>query len=261
MQDLWQGNYHNLSEGIHIIKCKCEHDDKKCETCGIKCKHCDCFLEYTNFKDNLIEYKCLCCNKSYQRKFDEKLKERFFTIHTYKISNLGNNKFILSFRKGVCSYEYMDDWEKFNETWLPETEEFCSHLNMEHITDADYTHIERVCKDFEIKNLEEYHDLYVQNDTWLLADVFENFRNMCLEIYKLDSAKFFSVPGLAWRKTFKKIKVKLDLLTCIDMLLVAEKGIRGGICHSFYWCTKADNKYMKNYDKNKELSSSALECK
>ena len=112
-----------------------------------------------------------------------------------------------------------------------------------------------------IKNLEEYHDLYVQNDTWLLADVFENFRNMWLEIYKLDPTKFFSVPGLAWQKTFKKIKVKLDLLTCIDMLLVAEKGIRGGICHSFYWCTKANNKYMKNYDKNKELSSSALGCK
>ena len=68
--------FNNLYEVLHRIKCKLEHDDKKCETCGIKYKYCDCFLEYTNFKENLIEYKI--CNKSYRRKFDEKLKERFF---------------------------------------------------------------------------------------------------------------------------------------------------------------------------------------
>ena len=72
----------------------------------------------------------------------------------------------------------MDDWEKFSETSLPEIENFYSHLNMEDITDAVYAHAERACKDFEIKNLEEYHDLYVQDDTLLLANVFENFRNM-----------------------------------------------------------------------------------
>ena len=84
-------------------------------------------------------------------------------------------------RKRVYPYEYMDDCEKFNGTLLSEREEFFSHLNMEDITDADYVHAKRVCKDFEIKNLEEYHDLYVQSDTLLLADVFENFQNMCLE--------------------------------------------------------------------------------
>ena len=163
----------NLSEGIHNIKCKYGHDDKKYETCGIKYKYCDCFLEYTNFKDDLTEYKCLCCNKIYQRKFHEKLKERFF--NTYKFSNHDNNKFILLLRKGVYPYEYMDDWEKFNETSLPEKEDFYSHLNMEDITDADYAHAKRVCKDFEIKNLGEYYDLYVQSDTLLLVDVLENF--------------------------------------------------------------------------------------
>ena len=65
----------NPSEGIHRIKCKFGHDDKNCETCGIKYKYCNCFLEYKNFKDNLIEYKCLCCNKNYQHKFDEKLEK------------------------------------------------------------------------------------------------------------------------------------------------------------------------------------------
>ena len=84
----------------------------------------------------------------------------------------------------------MGDLEKFNETLLPETEDFYSQLNMEGITDADYAHAKRVCKDFEIKNLEEYHNLYVQSHTLLLADVFENFQNMCLKIYELDPAKF-----------------------------------------------------------------------
>ena len=120
------------------------------------------------------------------------------------------------------------------------------------ITDADYAHAKRVCKDFEIKDLGEYDDLYVQSDTLLLADVFENFKYMCINIYKLDPAKFCSAPGLAWQAALKKTKVKLDLLTDIDMLLMVEKGIRGGICHSIYRYAKANNKYMKDYDKNKE---------
>ena len=78
-QDLWQSSLsslvNNVSEGIHRNKCKFEYEDKRYETCGIKCKYCDCFLEYINFKDDLIEYKCLCCNGSYQCKFAEKLKE------------------------------------------------------------------------------------------------------------------------------------------------------------------------------------------
>ena len=93
--------------------------------------------------------------------------------------------------------------------------------------------------------------MYVQSATLLLAGVSENFRNTCLKIYELDPAKFLSAPGLAWQAALKKTKVKLDLLTDIDMLLMVEKGIRGGICHSIYRYAKANNKYMKNYDKNK----------
>ena len=125
---------------------------------------------------------------------------------------------------------------------------------MEDLTDADYTHTKRVFKDFEIKELGEYHDLYVQSDILLLADVFENVRNICLEIYELDPAKFLSVPGLAWQAALKKTKVKLDLSTDIHMLLMVERGIRGGICHSIYRCAKANDKYMKDNDKNKQLS-------
>ena len=101
-------------------------------------------------------------------------------------------------RKGVYPYEYMDNWERFNKTTLPEKEEFYSNLNMEDITDADYMHAKRVCKDFKIKNLGEYHDLHLKSNTLLLADVFKNFRKMCLKIYHLDPVKFLTVPGLAW---------------------------------------------------------------
>ena len=83
---------------------------------------------------------------------------------------------------------------------------------MEDITDADYAHAKRVCKDFEIKNLGEYHDLYVQSDTLLLADVFENFGYICLTIYELEPAKLLSAPELAWLAALKKTKVKLIIL-------------------------------------------------
>ena len=188
------------------------------------------------------------CNKNYQQKFDEKLKERFF--NTYKFSNHDNNKFVLLLRKGVYPYEYMDDWEKFNKTSLPKNEDFYSHLNMEDITGADYGHTKRACKDFQIKTLGEYYDLYVQSDTLLLGDVFENFRNLCLEIYI-----FLSARGLAWQAALKRAKVKLDFLTDFNMLLMVEKGIRGGICHSIYRYAKANNRHiMRDYDKNKKSS-------
>ena len=126
----------------------------------------------------------------------------------------------------------MDYCKKFNEVSLPEKEDFYSHLDMGDITDADYGHAKRVRKDFEIKYLGEYHDLYAQSDTLLLADVFENFRSMCLKIYELGPARFLSAPRLAWEATLKNTKVKLHLLTDIDMLLMKKKGIRGRICHS-----------------------------
>ena len=99
-------------------------------------------------------------------------------------------------QKGVYPYECVHNWEKFNETSLPENKDFYGHLSIEDITDADFAHAKRVYKDFEIKNLGEYHDLYVYRDTLLLADVFENFRKMCIKICKLDPEKFLSAPGL-----------------------------------------------------------------
>ena len=99
--------------------------------------------------------------------------------------------------------------------------------------------------------------MYFKKDTLLLSDVFdvfENFRKMCLKIYQLDPAKFLSAPRLAWQAALKKAEVELDLLTDIDMLLKAEKSIRGRTCDAIYRYAKANNKYMKDYDKNKESS-------
>ena len=125
---------------------------------------------------------------------------------------------------------------------------------MENIDDIDYGHGNNVFKRFKLKSLGEYHNLYVQSDTLLLTDVFENFRNMRIEVYELDPAHFLSLPGLAWQACLKKNNIKLELLTGYNMLLMVEEGIRGGICHSIHRHTKSKNKYMKNYDKNEESS-------
>ena len=125
---------------------------------------------------------------------------------------------------------------------------------MENIDDIDYRHGTNVFKRFKLKNLGEYHDLYVQSNTLLLADVFENFRNTCLKVYELDPAHFLSLPGLAWQACLKKTNIKLELLADYDMLLMVEEGIRDGICHSIHRYAKANDKYMENYNKNEESS-------
>ena len=128
----------------------------------------------------------------------------------------------------------MDSWEIFAEISLPDKKFFYSELNLEDVTDKDYTHAKKVFEEFQLKNLGDYHDLFVQTDTLLLAGVFENFRNKCIEIYELDPVHFFSAPGKAWQACLKKTWAKLELLNNIDMLLMIEKGIRGGICHAIH---------------------------
>ena len=103
-------------------------------------------------------------------------------------------------------------------------------------------------KNLNLKNLGEYHDLYVQSDTLLVADVFENFRNMSMKVYELDPAHFLSAPGLAWQACLKKTGLKVELITDLNILLMVEKGITGGIFHAIHRYAKANNKYIKNYD-------------
>ena len=148
----------------------------------------------------------------------------------------------------------MVSWERFNETSSPSKKEFYSNLSMEDMDEIDYRHGNNVFKSFKLENLGDYHDLYVKSDTLLLADVFENFRDMCIKEYELDPAHFVSLPGLAWQACLKKTNLKLELLTDYDMLLMVEKGIRGGICHSIHRYVKVNNKYMQNYNNNGESS-------
>ena len=125
---------------------------------------------------------------------------------------------MLLLRKGVYPYDHTNEWERFKEIALPKKEKLYNRLNIEDITEVDYVHAKRVYKDFEIKNLGEYRDLYLKSNVLLLADVFENFRKTVLEIYELDPAKFISTPSLVWKTALKKTQVKLDLITDIDML-------------------------------------------
>ena len=147
----------------------------------------------------------------------------------------------------------MDDWERLL-ALLPEKEDYYSHLNMEKVTDVDYTHRKRACKDFERTNLGEYDDLYFQSDTLLLADVFEKFRDIYLEIFELHPARIFTVAVLVFLIALKKTKLNLDLSTDIDLLLMVEKCIRRVICRDIHQYVTANNKYMTDYYKNKESS-------
>ena len=206
---------------------------------------------YVGLKNNRIIYKCKKCKK--ERKIPlNKLFKKLSSVYQFFNGNL--NKFVMLLGKGVYPFEYMDSWEKFNETTLPPKKDFYSNLNLEDISDEDYAHAQKVWDVFKIKNLGEYHDLYVQSDTLLLADIFENFRNMCLNIYELDPVYFVSAPGLARQACLKKTGVKLELLTDYDMILMIEKGIKGGICQATHRYAKESKKYMKNYDKNIESS-------
>ena len=188
----------------------------------------------------------------YRKKFNKDLIKKF--KNTYSFCNNDINKFVLLLRKGVYPYEYVDNWERFSEISLPSKEDFYSNLNMEDINDIDYRHANNVFKRFELENLGQYHDLYVQSDTLLLPDVFKNVRDMCIKEYELDPAHFLSLPGLAFQACLKKTNIELELLTDYNMLLMVEEGIRGGICHSIHRYAKANNKYMKNYNNNEESS-------
>ena len=235
----------NLSEGIHNNKCV----DCKSNLDYIKTTAKPSSSERKNEK--LIS-ECYNCKQRYRKKFNKELIKRFAS--TYKFCNNDLNKFALLLRKVVYPYEYADTWERFSEISLPNKEDFYSNSNMEDISDIDYRHANNVFKVFKLENLGNYHDLYVQSDTLLLADVFNNFRDMCIKKYELDPADFLSLPGLAWQACLKKTNIELELLTDYDMLLMVEEGIRGGICHSIHRYAKATNKYMKNYDKNEESS-------
>ena len=154
-------------------------------------------------------------------------------------------------RKGVYPYDYVSSIETLTETQLPPKSEFYSKLNDEDITDADYQHALNVWNTFKCKTIRDYHDVYLKSDVLLLADVFENFRAICLHHYNLDPAHYYTSPGLAWDACLKETGQELELLHDYDKLMMFERGIRGGITHIAKRYAEANNKYMTNYDSSK----------
>ena len=153
-------------------------------------------------------------------------------------------------KKGVYPYDYMDSFQKFEETELPTQEQFYSLLNNESISNEDYQHAQNVWKTFNMKSMGDYHDVYLKADVLLLADVFENFRKTCLEYYKLDPAHYFTSPGLSWDAMLKMTNIKLNLISDVDMYQFVEKGMRGGVSYISNRFGEANNKYMKDFDEN-----------
>ena len=236
--------------------------DNLSEIYNKKCidKNCKSEREFIELKNNRLQYKCYKCTKIQLKPINEVIKK---IPNKYRFCNKDISKFILLLRKGVYPYEYMDSWKYSMKLPFQIKKFFYSELNLEDIADIDYVHAQKVFKEFKSKNLVDYYDLYVQGDTLLLADIFENFRNKCIEIYELEPAHFLSVPGLAWEACLKKTWAKLELLTNIDMLLRIVKGIQGGIFHGVHRYAKANNKYIKKYDKDIERSSAeynSIEC-
>ena len=208
---------------------------------------------FIKLKDNRLVQKCKKCNDISYKPINDLITK---CPNTYRLSNKDPDKFILLLRKGVYPYEYMDSWERFDKDTLPPKKEFYSNLNLEDITDKDYKHTQKVWNTLNIKNLDEYHDTFVQSDTLQLADIFEKFLETCIKIYQLDPAHFLSAPELAWQVCLKKTNIRLELLKDIDMLLMIKAGIRGGLSQAINKYAKANNKYMKNYNKN--IASSYL---
>ncbi|XP_048583266.1 uncharacterized protein LOC116615318 [Nematostella vectensis] len=153
-------------------------------------------------------------------------------------------------RKGVFPYDWFDDIGKLDATQLPPKEAFYFRLNDTDISEEDYQHAREVWEAFEMKTMRDYHDLYLESDVLLLADVFDSFRNVCLGNYGLDPAWYYTAPGLAWDAALKITKARLELLTDYDMLLMIERGVRGGVSMVSTRYGKANNPYMGEYDLN-----------
>ena len=156
-------------------------------------------------------------------------------------------------QKGHFPYEYMDSVEKFKDTNPPPLKAFYSKLSGRGINEKDYKHVCNVWNSFNMETMKDYLELYNDSDALLLADVFENFRDLCLKNYGLDPVHYFTAPGLAWDACLKMTGVELELLSDVNMLLMFEKGIRGGISIISNRYGEANNKYMKGFNKNKLL--------
>ena len=245
------GNHLTFLDSFQFMSSGLEKLVTNITKCG-KCNTCEpdkCMKLNINNKNKTLQHKTsLPCNECKNCKnIDEDCINPKYDKLKYTSKMFKDKKLDLMARKGVYPYDYMDSFEKFNSP-LPKKEEFFSILNNKHISNEDYEHAKNVWNTFNLKNMGEYHDLYLKSDILLLVDVFENFRKTCFEYYKLDPCHYFTSPGLSWDAMLKMTDIKLELMTDIDMFQFIEKGLRGGISYIANRYGKANNKYMKEYD-------------
>ena len=158
-------------------------------------------------------------------------------------------------QKGMYPYEYMTDVSKFYETDLPPKSAFYSKLSESDITDEEFEFAQKIFKLFECKTLRDYHDLYLKSDVLLLADIFQNFRHLSLDIYGLDPAHYYTLPSLSFDALLKYTGIELELLTDSEIYQFFEAGIRGGVASINHRQVEANNKYMEDrYDPSKDSS-------
>ena len=247
---------------INLLMCKIENvalmaafDYITSQNIEVSCLVFDGLMVY---KDDVVDIDKLlrgCSDAVYEKlngckiEFTVKEMDEGFEINTPPQS-LSSDIDIL--RKGVYPYEYIDSFEKFNETELPPIEKFYKSLNDESIKQTDYEHAQKVWNVFNCKTIGDYHDLYLKTDVVLLADVFQNFRKVCMNAYKLDPLHYYTAPGLSWDALLKLTKIDLELLTDIDQHLFIEKGMRGGISMVSKRHAKANNPLVADYNPNQE---------
>ena len=173
------------------------------------------------FLDSFQFLPCSLAALSKQMKSEDfAITTRFFPDATERV---------LMLRKGAYPYDYMSSMERFAETSLPPQDAFFNQMNDQSLSDDDYAHAQHVWDVFDCRTLRDYHDLYLKSDVYLLADVFEKFRNDTQALYGLEAAHYYSMPGLCWDAALKHSDIELELITDIDMYQMVEKGIRGGV--------------------------------
>jgi len=178
---------------------------------------------------------------------DDYLQKFKYTTREFGLTNAD-----IITRKQVYPYEYFDSFEKFDDKDLPSIDLFYSSLYDSSISESDYEQAKHVYKYFNCQSLGQYHDLYLKSDVTLLADVFESFRNVCHNAYGLDPINYITAPSLAWDAMLLKTGITIENMTDIDMFLMAEKGLRGGICSIQHRHSKANNKYLTDYNPQQE---------
>ena len=256
--------FHNLKNyDAHLIISNLEKLNTKKESISVIAQNSEKFITFSlnrlEFKDSFsflsssLE-KLVKLTKYEDNKLRDNWQEHF--KYSFKGKYIKNEKdlFLLT-EKGVYPYDYCNDFNKFNDTELPEKKHFYSRLSEEDISDADYERAKLIWKHFNIKNLGEYHDLDLETDVLLLTDVYENFRKQCLTDYELDPAHYYTLPNFAWDAMLLKTGIELELLHDEELYNMVEKGLRGGMCQVSMRKATANNKYMgDDYDETKPSS-------